>query len=171
MKNLMDIDMDLNMDLKIKILLSILWVGVVVSNGIVKIFQYFYKFLKFLVKIYKLYIYIILAIPVYLPFHIIDRNYSYEFPGYIIIYDMVILFGGFLYFARMTEMKERKEMQKYRETLDQKYGRHKVDLRTEGRNSSWNNFNSYKPKERFSAKEISNKKKNIRKILKEKELI
>lgn len=169
MKNLSDIN--INMGFKIKVLVSFLWVGLIISQGVVKIFEYFYIFLKFLVKIYKLYIYILLLIPVYLPFRITEHNFSYEFPAYIIIYDIVILFGGVLYLARITEINERKEIQKYRNTLDQKYGRHKVDLKTESRNNSWNNYNSYKPKERFSSREISNKKKNIRKILKEKELI
>lgn len=170
MKDLMDIDIDINMDLNIKILVGILWVGLIISQGFVKLFKYTYQFLKFLVKIYKLYIYAILLIPVYLPLRMMETNYSYEFPPYIIVYDIIVLFGGMLYLARMTEINERKEIKKYRDNLDRKYGKYKVDLRSEDR-FSWNNFNSYNTKPRFSRKEIKDKKKNIRKILEKKELI
>ena len=167
----MDImEMDMNMDFKIKVLMVLLWLGIIISQGFVKIFKYTYQFLKFLVKIYKLYIYIFLLIPVYIPFHIIDNDIYYQFPSYIIIYNLIILFGSLLYIGRMTELNERKELKKFNNNLNKKYGRYKVDLKTENR-SSWNNFNSYRSKPKFSKKEIFEKKKNIRKILKKKELI
>jgi hypothetical protein len=169
MKDIMNLDIDINMDFKFKVVLYILGFLIIVYQWFTKLLKYIGQFFKFMVRIYKLYIYIILFLPVFLPIHIMENDFHYQFPPYVVIYDLVLLLGGVFYIARITEMKERKDWQEWQSNFENN-SKYKVDLRENNRNY-WNNSNSYRSRDRFSKKEILEKKKNIRKILEKKELI